>query len=131
MAYIKTNWINGVTPMDDINLNKIEAGIFNTELKADAYTSSKALTGWRESPDGFIQQWGTVAVTNVAEVTKATTVTFQKPFVSLCCHIDVSTDSSYPQIQTNSQSSTTTTFVLNMLRPDASTTTCTWFASGW
>lgn len=36
VAYTKTNWINGVTPLNATNLNKIEQGIYDASAKADA-----------------------------------------------------------------------------------------------
>lgn len=59
MAYIKTNWINGVTPMNDINLNKIEAGIFDTELQLSAFPVSGAVgsTSWVKFADGTMIQY--------------------------------------------------------------------------
>lgn len=35
VAYTKTNWINGVTPLNATNLNKIEQGIYDASAKAD------------------------------------------------------------------------------------------------
>jgi hypothetical protein len=49
MAYVKTNWINGLTPVNSTNLNKIEDGIeANDTLKAPL--ASPALTGNPTAP---------------------------------------------------------------------------------
>lgn len=32
MAYVKTNWVNGQTPINDTNLNKIEQGIYDATI---------------------------------------------------------------------------------------------------
>lgn len=32
MAYTKTNWVNGTTPLNETNLNKIESGIKNNDI---------------------------------------------------------------------------------------------------
>lgn len=44
MAYTKTNWINGSTPLNATNLNKMESGIYDAAAKADTYTGSDVLT---------------------------------------------------------------------------------------
>ena len=36
MAYSKTQWVNNTTPINDTNLNKIEQGIYDNSLIADA-----------------------------------------------------------------------------------------------
>jgi len=49
MAYVKTNWVNGLTPVNSTNLNKIEDGIeANDTLKAPL--ASPALTGTPTAP---------------------------------------------------------------------------------
>ena len=45
MAYTKTNWQNGVTPVNADNMNKIEGGIENALAKPDAVLSSNELVG--------------------------------------------------------------------------------------
>ena len=36
MAYVKTNWVNNTTPIDENNLNKIEQGIYDNSLITEA-----------------------------------------------------------------------------------------------
>lgn len=36
MSYIKTNWVDNTTPIDSTNMNKIEQGIYDNSLVADA-----------------------------------------------------------------------------------------------
>ena len=36
MAYVKTNWVNNTTPIDENNLNKIEKGIYDNSLITEA-----------------------------------------------------------------------------------------------
>lgn len=76
MAYIKTNWINGVTPMDDINLNKIEAGIFNTEVQMSAFpiSGTDGTTSWVKFADGTMIQWLRLTSTTIAIATVYSTV---------------------------------------------------------
>ena len=59
MAYTKTNWIDGVTPMNDVNLNKIEAGIFNTESQLLAFpiSGTDGTTSWVKFADGTMIQY--------------------------------------------------------------------------
>lgn len=45
MAYTKTNWVNGVTPVNADNMNKIEDGVANALAKPDAVLSSNELVG--------------------------------------------------------------------------------------
>lgn len=39
MAYTKINWVNGTTPVNDTNMNKIEQGIYDNSLVVDAITN--------------------------------------------------------------------------------------------
>lgn len=45
MSYTKTNWVNGETPVNADNMNKIEDGIANALTKPDAVLSSNELVG--------------------------------------------------------------------------------------
>lgn len=45
MSYTKTNWVDNTTPIDDDNLNKIEQGIYNNSLVADAVNATVKPTG--------------------------------------------------------------------------------------
>ena len=45
MAYVKTNWQNGVTPVNADNMNKIEDGVANALAKPDAVLASNELVG--------------------------------------------------------------------------------------
>lgn len=38
--YVKTQWVNNTTPINETNLNKIEQGIYNNSLVADAVTNT-------------------------------------------------------------------------------------------
>ena len=38
MSYVKTQWVNNTTPINDTNLNKIEQGIYDNSLVVDAVT---------------------------------------------------------------------------------------------
>lgn len=42
MAYLKTNWIDGVTPLSATNLNKIEAGVAKGDVVLGTYTGDGA-----------------------------------------------------------------------------------------
>lgn len=42
MAYVKTNWVNGSTPVNSNNLNKIENGIADVETSTTALANTKA-----------------------------------------------------------------------------------------
>ncbi len=44
MAYTQTNWINGSTPLNATNLNKMESGIYDAAAKADTYTGSDVIS---------------------------------------------------------------------------------------
>lgn len=39
MSYVKTQWVNNTTPINDTNLNKIEQGIYDNSLVVDAVTN--------------------------------------------------------------------------------------------
>lgn len=41
MAYTKTNWVNGSTPINDTNLNHMEDGIYNNDQSISGLNSSK------------------------------------------------------------------------------------------
>ena len=41
MAYTKTNWVNGTTPINDTNLNHIEQGIYDNDQAISGLSSSK------------------------------------------------------------------------------------------
>lgn len=45
MSYIKTSWVDNVTPIDKDNLNKIEQGIYDNSLVADAVNANVKPTG--------------------------------------------------------------------------------------
>lgn len=45
MAYVKTNWQNGVTPVNADNMNKIEDDVANALAKPDAVLASNELVG--------------------------------------------------------------------------------------
>ena len=40
MSYVKTQWVNNTTPINDTNLNKIEQGIYDNSLVVDAVTNT-------------------------------------------------------------------------------------------
>jgi len=42
MAYVKTNWVNGTTPVNSTNMNKIENGIADVETSTTALANTKA-----------------------------------------------------------------------------------------
>ena len=44
LAYTQTNWINGSTPLNATNLNKMESGIYDAAAKADTYTGSDVIS---------------------------------------------------------------------------------------
>ncbi|KEI94425.1 hypothetical protein N496_20045 (plasmid) [Clostridium botulinum A2B3 87] len=64
MAYTKTNWVDGFTPLSAENLNNIENGIQNNEEKFNNYVSkndiiqNKNSNGSIKLLDGIIIQWG-------------------------------------------------------------------------
>lgn len=40
MSYVKTQWVNNTTPIDETNLNKMEQGIYDNSLILDAVTNT-------------------------------------------------------------------------------------------
>lgn len=75
MAYTKTNWVNGQTPINADNLNKIENGI---EKLVSIISSSDAKGSVIIGDIGI--EWGTVSATVAAESNTEVNVAFTLPF---------------------------------------------------
>lgn len=61
MAYEKTNWTN-TTPINTANLNKIEDGIYNTNIETITNEHGTAI----KFPDGTMIQYGKYTTTEIA-----------------------------------------------------------------
>lgn len=80
MSYSKTTWTDGVTPLSAANLNKLENGLADII----ASSSKSATSGWF-SVDGFIVQFGTVALDANG------TATFPIEFPTSCVSVSADT----------------------------------------
>lgn len=50
MAYVKTNWVNGETPINDTNLNHIENGIESVDNKNNYSTTEQVVGIYNNKP---------------------------------------------------------------------------------
>lgn len=66
MAYKKTNWVDGITPLDAAHMNKIEAGIANASQEADQ--SSTNISQLQTQVEGLVNDTTEIKA-DIAELT--------------------------------------------------------------
>lgn len=89
MAYQKTNWVDGFTPLSSQNLNNIESGIKELENSLPNYTLLSDFiqnlnpNGFIQLPKGFILQFGSLKTGTAPVVNQSGTLYYTELTPSL------------------------------------------------
>ena len=132
MAYEKTNWVNGQTPINATNLNKIEQGIYDATItpKTTKTTSDSDVYACNYVNDALIEEYSTDEVmTNKVwidgkpiyrKVIKSTSTYSANYNPSIALGLDVSTISDFIKIETIAKQSGVNVWFTGSTNNDAS-----------
>ena len=82
MAYEKTNWVNGVTPLNASNMNKIEQGIYDNSIKENAFYKHVLTLEWEGEATPF------TFITNSSTPITDVDVLSSQVIIAGCCDCD-------------------------------------------